>query len=119
MLKKCGIATENQDGQIVGQMYDEVMKRHKKGKLADAQQQDPINTNHNTSKEQQDLEEDDPIEERRKIFGEESIPSDEEGNSQGKEEEDEDEFMIVLQAVRERKKFEAEINRPLLKDKLS
>ena len=27
--------------------------------------------------------------------------------------------MIVLQAVRERKKFEAELNRPMCKDKLS
>ncbi len=44
---------------------------------------------------------------------------DSEGNDQEREEEDEDEFMIVLQAVRERKKFEAEINRPLLKEKLS
>ena len=33
--------------------------------------------------------------------------------------EDEDEFMIVLQAVRERKKYEAELAKPMLKDKLS
>ena len=65
---------------------------------------------------------DDPVEERRRIFGENSC-SDDEGGSRGSEEcgadEDEDEFMIVLQAVRERKKFEAELNRPMVKDKLS
>jgi hypothetical protein len=71
------------------------------------------------SKEIEANEEDDPEEERRKIFGEESNSSDSEGNDHEREEEDEDEFMIVLQAVRERKKFEAEINRPLLKEKLS
>jgi hypothetical protein len=80
-------------------------------------------------------EDEDPIEERRRIFGEESSDSDSDeqnpkdlnkekdasdtdsvGNCK---DEDEDEFLIVLQAVRERKKFEAEINRPMLKDKLS
>ena len=34
-------------------------------------------------------------------------------------EEDDDEFMIVLQAVRERKKYETDLNRPLIKEKLS
>ena len=33
--------------------------------------------------------------------------------------EDSDEFMIVMMAIRERRKIEAESGRPLLKDKLS
>jgi hypothetical protein len=79
-------------------------------------------------------EDEDPVEERRRIFGEvdsssesdeqdprekgdrEASDTDSVGNTK---DEDEDEFLIVLQAVRERKKFEAEINRPMLKDKLS
>jgi len=66
------------------------------------------------------MEEDDPIAERRRIFGEESQTDEEDKESEGdRQEEDEDEFMIVLQAVRERKKFEAEINRPMMKEKLS
>ena len=125
MLKRCGVATGAQDGQIVGQMFDEVMKRNRnrKGK-ADLAQQEMLGEtgSKQTFKETKEIEaneEDDPEEERRKIFGEESNSLDSEGNDQEREEEDEDEFMIVLQAVRERKKFEAEINRPLLKEKLS
>ena len=75
-------------------------------------------------------EEDDPQEERRRIFGEEESlsdnDSDKEAGSQASDDsvghdrdEDEDEFMIVLQAVRERKKYEAELAKPMLKDKLS
>ncbi len=83
---------------------------------------------------QDEDDEEDPIEERRRIFGEvDSDSESDEQNPKDKEEkeasdtdsvgntkdEDEDEFLIVLQAVRERKKFEAEINRPILKDRLS
>ena len=74
-------------------------------------------------------EEDDPQEERRRIFGEEESCSDDESDKDNAEEsddsvgrdrdEDEDEFMIVLQAVRERKKYEAELAKPMMKDKLS
>eukprot|EP00347_Sterkiella_histriomuscorum_P012033 403370148 len=69
-------------------------------------------------------DEDDPLEERRRMFGEESQDSDDDGNQSddslgNAQEEEEDEFMIVLQAVRERKKNEAENGKTLLKDKLS
>jgi hypothetical protein len=71
-------------------------------------------------------QEDDPIEDRRVMFGEVSSDSDDEengyksddsvkaarGGPHGTCEEDEDEFMIVLQAVRERKKIEAESGKP-------
>ncbi|CDW71267.1 UNKNOWN [Stylonychia lemnae] len=72
----------------------------------------------------EDDEEDDPMEARRRMFGEESQDSDDSGcgsdDSLGNaREEEEDEFMIVLQAVRERKKNEAENGKILLKDKLS
>ena len=76
-----------------------------------------------------DDEDEDPQEERRRIFGEQESGSENSQNTQKAEEsddsvgkdkdEDEDEFMIVLQAVRERKKYEAEVNKPMLKDKLS
>lgn len=41
------------------------------------------------------------------------------GGNQGACEEDEDEFMIVLQAIRERKKMEAESGKPMKDGKMS
>ena len=41
------------------------------------------------------------------------------GGAHGACEEDEDEFMIVLQAIRERKKNEAESGHPHMREKLS
>lgn len=85
-------------------------------------------------------DEEDPIEERRVMFGEvssdsEQDPEDEEkedegyksddsvkkarGGDQGAMEEDEDEFMIVLQAIRERKKMEADSGKPMMGGKMS
>ena len=72
-------------------------------------------------------EDDDPQEERRRIFGEEESLSEDDSDkaedsddSVGRDrDEDEDEFMIVLQAVRERKRYEQELGKPMLKDKLS
>jgi hypothetical protein len=85
-------------------------------------------------------DEEDPIEERRVMFGEvssdsEQDPEDEEkedegyksddsvkkarGGDQGAMEEDEDEFMIVLQAIRERKKMEADSGKPMTGGKMS
>jgi hypothetical protein len=78
-------------------------------------------------------EDDDPMEDRRAMFGEISSESDEgkqedceegdyqsddsvknaRGGGNGACDEDEDEFMIVLQAVRERKKMEAEAGQPM------
>ena len=85
-------------------------------------------------------DEEDPIEERRVMFGEvssdsEQDPEEEEkeddgyksddsvkkarGGDQGAMEEDEDEFMIVLQAIRERKKMEADSGKPMTGGKMS
>ena len=69
MLKKHGVTTEGNDAEIVGKMYEEVMKRgrNSKKKGGETEDIDP------SSKPQLDeMEEDDPIAERRRIFGEES-----------------------------------------------
>ena len=85
---------------------------------------------YNLMEKQVDIEdeEDDPQEERRRIFGEEESLSEDNSEKEAEDsddsvgrdrDEDEDEFMIVLQAVRERKRYEAELSKPMLKDKLS
>lgn len=66
----------------------------------------------------------DPEEERRRIFGEESNGSQDEEAQDSDDscselkDENEDEFMLVLQAIRERKKYESDLERPFLKDKI-
>ena len=61
------------------------------------------------------MEEDDPVSERKRIFGDKS----DDDSSSSSQEEDEDEFMIVMQAVRERKRLEAEVARLPASMKLS
>ena len=127
-------------------MYEEIQKQRKKSKKkAKNAEEGEVCTNedelsaktkkkrvfsHLIEKEVEiEDEEDDPQEERRRIFGEEeSLSSGDDSEKEGEDsddsvgrdrDEDEDEFMIVLQAVRERKKYEAELAKPLMKDKLS
>lgn len=112
VLKKYGVECGPEEKQNVGKMYDEVMKKCQKGRIYDTV---------NTGKTQQAkdaqsvVEDDDPISERKRIFGDKSDSS----SSSSEQDEDEDEFMIVMQAVRERKKLEAEVARLPANMKLS
>ena len=95
-----------------------------------------INDCHNKLKKQQIITntefsgEDDLMDERRKIFGDQnSDDSQADRNSKDGEasedsverniEDEEDEFMIVMAASKERKKQEEQVNKPGMKDKLS
>ena len=73
MLKKHGVVTEGNDAEIVGKMYEEVMKRGRqcKKKAGNAtENNEEIDASSKLIIEEAD--EDDPIAERRRIFGEES-----------------------------------------------
>lgn len=119
-------------------LFEMEHEQKKKKKMRRRFGQGPVDPLHHTSSIPE--EDDDPIEERRLMFGEISSDSDRDsddetnpgdgyksddsvkamrGGAHGTCEEDDDEFMIVMHAVRERKKMEAESGKPLLKDKLS
>jgi len=129
-------------------MYEEMHKKRKKRKTLAKEvcgtedselAKDPVPEEQKNPSDVDDalISDDDPVAERRRIFGEPDTQSDDsEGqdpqNSEKRkkdvdsddsvgcrQEEDDDEFAIVLQAVRERKKYETDLNRPLIKEKLS
>ena len=73
---------------------------------------DTANKSRKRKRPEEDPEKEDPAEDRKRIFG------DDQESDKSDRDEEEDEFMMVLRAVRDRSKFETH-NRPLLKDKLS
>lgn len=71
MLKKHGVVTEGNDAEIVGKMYEEVMKRGRNCKKKTAtENSEDLEASSKPLIEEAD--EDDPIAERKRIFGEES-----------------------------------------------
>jgi len=71
MLKKHGVVTEGNDAEIVGKMYEEVMKRGRNcKKKAATENSEDVEASSKPLIEEAD--EDDPIAERKRIFGEES-----------------------------------------------
>ena len=73
MLKKHGVVTEGNDAEIVGKMYEEVLKRgrncKKKAGTAATENEDLEASSKPLIEE---VDDDDPVAERRRIFGEES-----------------------------------------------
>jgi len=82
MLKKHGVVTEGNNAEIVGKMYDEVMKRGRNLKLKKgAGENEEMDSSSKPLIEEAD--DDDPIAERRRIFGEESLSDEENKDSEG------------------------------------
>ena len=68
-------------------------------------------------------QEEDLVDERRLIFGEQETQepdgSESDDSIERNPEEEEEEFLIVMQACRERKRFEEDAKRPMMREKLS